>query len=162
MALWLAILAVASLGPACSSPRSSSASGATRPIERLDLLLTPMALDLDGRPGADGFGVRVYASGRRSAFGSPIGQGALEILMFDGTIRAEDLPLATPLRTWRYEAAELKPFAQKTSIGTGYRFALSWGEQKPRGERITVLARYVAPDKLTVTSAPGAIPLTLK
>ena len=147
----------------CSSPSPSSGGpNAVRPVERLDLLLTPVALDLDGRPGADGFGVRIYASNRKSAFGSPIGEGTLEILMYDGTVRTDELANATPMRTWRYPASELKPYSQKTSIGMGYRFGLTWGEQMPRGDRITVVARYVGADNYVVASAPGAISLTVK
>jgi len=162
MSLLVTGLVAILLAAGCSSPRSSNGGSAVRPVERLDLLLTPMALDLDGRPGADGFGVRIYASNRRSAFGSAIHEGTLEVLMYDGSVRTEDLAKTPPLRTWRYPASELKPYSQKTSIGTGYRFALGWGEQKPQGERITVLARYEAPDKVTVTSAPGAISLMVK
>ncbi len=162
--LWLVILSVVLFVGGCSTSQSTggASSGSVRAIERLDLLLTPMALDLDGRPGMDGFGVRIYASNRKSAFGGPILQGNLEILLYDGTLRAEQLAGVAPLKTWRYAAGELKPFSQKTSIGTSYRFALSWGEQKPKEERITVVARYVGSDNFVVSSAPGAIPLTVK
>jgi hypothetical protein len=161
--LFLAVALIAAMMVAgCSSSRPSPGGSAPRLVERLDLLLTPVALDLDGRPGADGFGVRIYASNRRSAFGSPILEGTLEILMYDGTIRTDELAKATPLRTWRYPASELKPHSQKTSIGLGYRFGLSWGEQRPRGDRITVVARYQGPGDYVVVSAPGAISLTPK
>lgn len=160
-ALFAAILAV--LPPGCSSPASSKGgSPVVRTVERLDMLLTPVALDLDGRPGADGFGVRIYASNRKSAFGNPIVEGTLEIVMYDGTVRTDELAGATPLRAWRYPAAELKVHSQKTSIGTGYRFGLAWGGQMPRGDRITVVARYEASDGFVVVSAPGAITLTVK
>jgi hypothetical protein len=161
--LWVAAISIGLWAGGCStSPSTGQASGPARAVERLDMLLTPMALDLDGRPGMDGFGVRIYASNRKSAFGTPILQGNLEILLYDGTVRAEQLADVAPLKTWRYAAGELRPFSQKTSIGTSYRFALNWGEQKPKEERITVVARYVGADKFVVNSAPGAIPLTVK
>jgi hypothetical protein len=162
--LFTAVAIVAAIMAAgCSSPRSSPrGSTVVRPVERLDLLLTPVALDLDGRPGADGFGVRVYASNRQSTFGNRILEGTLEILMYDGTVRTDGLATATPLRTWRYPASELKPYSQKTSIGLSYRFGLRWGEQIPRGARITVVARYEGPDKYVVMSAPGAISIPVK
>ena len=52
------------LGAGCAHGPATSATA--RP-ERLDLLLTSVAVDLDGKPGADGFGARIYASSRRSA-----------------------------------------------------------------------------------------------
>jgi hypothetical protein len=140
----------------------SGLGGAARPVERLDLLLTSVGLNLDGKPGADGFGARVYASSRKSSAGTPLARGKLEILMYDGVVRGDEIGSVAPLRTWSYDASELKPYVQKTSIGTGYRFVLAWGEQTPKAGRITVVARYTGPDGMPVYAAPGNIPLTLR
>jgi hypothetical protein len=156
-------LALALVGGCTTSPHHPEAGGGGgRAVERLDLLLTPIALDLDGKPGADGFGARVYASSRRSAVGTILSEGQLEITMYDGVVRPEDLSKAKPLRTWTYSPAELKPHAQKTSIGIGYRFALAWATPPPHEERITVIARYLAPDGVHIPSAPGTIPIALR
>ncbi len=159
-AFFILALGLFALG-GCASRRSEGSAGG-RPVERLDLFLLPLALDLDGRPGPDALGARVYAGSRRSAIGAPLTSGRLEMLLFDGVVRADELGQATPLRVWSYEGGKLAAYAQKTSIGTGYRFILSWGEQAPRKERITLVARYTAPDGFVVTSAPGSIPLVVK
>ncbi len=145
----------------CAS-RPVGAGSVARPVERLDLILTSLALDLDGRPGVDGFGARVYASVRGSAVGTPVSAGRLEFLMYDGVVRPEALAGATPLQVWSYDAGVLRPFAQLTSIGTGYRFALAWGDKIPRRERITIIARHTGLDGRVVNSAPGSIPLSVK
>lgn len=142
--------------------RPTGAGTAARPVERLDLILTSLALDLDGKPGADGFGARIYASVRGSAVGVPLAGGRLQFLMYDGVIRPEELAEALPLQVWTYEAAALAPYAQLTSIGTSYRFALSWGGKVPRRDRITIIARHTAADSRVVHSAPGSIPLSVK
>ncbi len=159
----LAVLVALSLAGlnGCAS-RPVGAGTAARPVERLDLILTSLALDLDGQPGVDGFGARIYASVRGSAIGTPLAGGRLQFLMYDGVVRPEDLAAATPLRVWTYEAAALRPYAQLTSIGTGYRFALAWGDQVPHRERVTVIARHSAADGRVVHSAPGSIPLSVK
>jgi hypothetical protein len=154
---WLLLLTLMLAGCAGTGGRTSGAR-----VEQLDLLLTPMALDLDGQPGLDGFGARIYASNRRSSSGVVISDGRLEIQLFDGVIPAEEAAAAKPLRVWSYEPPGLKPFAQTTSIGTGYRFGLSWGAQRPKGPRITIVARYIGPGGGVVTSAPGSIPLTTR
>lgn len=158
------VVAAALLNGCATDPArpGSKLSGPVRAVERLDLLLTSVAIDLDGQPGGDGFGARVYASNRKSASGVVIAAGRLEIVMYDGVVGPEELKSAVPLRTWSYSEVELKPYAQKTSIGTGYRFALAWGEKKPRAERVTVVARHIASDGTTVLSAPGSIPLAVK
>ena len=154
------LLLLAGLAGCASGTSRPAGSGASRAVERLDLLLTAVAVDLDGKPGPDGFGARVYASNRRSSLGTAVTAGRLEILMFDGVVRAEDLATAKPLRVWTYDADALRPIAQRTSIGTGYQFGLAWGDRQPTHERITIVARYVASDAFTVLSAPGSIPLT--
>jgi hypothetical protein len=136
-----------------------SRSGKSRAVERVDLLLTSVAVDLDGKPGLDGFGARVYASNRRSSIGAVLTEGRLELLLFDGVVGAAEVTKTEPLKVWTYDANALKPFAQYTSIGTGYRFALGWGDRRPSRSRITIVARYVASDGFTVVSAPGTIPL---
>ncbi len=129
---------------------------------RLELLLTSMAVDMDGRPGADGFGARIYATTKQSALGAVLVDGRLELAMFDGVIRPSELTGAVPLKIWTYPASDLKPYSQITSIGNGYRFALAWGDQKPTKERITVVARYVPKDGTAIVSLPGTITLTVR
>jgi len=138
-----------------------TSGGPSQPVEQLHLLLTSMAVDVDGRPGPDGFGVRLYASHRRAKEATPIESGTLELMMFDGRLAGGELEAATPLKTWRFAAQELKARAQKTEIGTSYRFILSWGAQRPTKGTITIVARYEPLRGRPVRSGPGTIPMSV-
>jgi hypothetical protein len=142
----------------CSSLPTPTAA----PIDSLHLLVTSVALDLDQLPGPDGVGVRVYASRKDSNEALPITSGTLEILMFDGSLAADELSSVEPLKKWSYPAETLRKYVQKTSIGTSYRFAALWGDAKPKDARVTVVTRYIAPDGRQIYSAPGSVPVSLK
>jgi hypothetical protein len=146
---------------ACSMGCRSLAPASKSPIDQLHLLLTSIALNLDSKPGSDGVGVRIYASRRGDTTALPITQGDLDILMFDGEVPLKDLLTQKPLHTWSYPASKLKPHHQETSIGTSYRFAAVWGENKPTGDRVTFIARYTPPKGQPVYSAPGSVPLSV-
>lgn len=149
------LLLVCALG--CRSLSSSS-----KPIDQLHLLVTSVALNLDGKPGPDGVGVRLYASHRGNAAALPITSGTLDILMFDGNLPLKELPNHQPRHTWSYPAEKLKAQLQETSVGTSYRFAALWGEDKPKGERITLVARYTTPAGQPIYSAPSSVPVPMK
>lgn len=155
--LFPALLLILLLAAGCRSTPSASNS----PIDQLHLLVTSVALNLDDKPGPDGVGVRVYASRKGEAQALPITSGALDILMYDGNLPLNELPAREPLRTWSYPAAKLKPQLQETSIGTSYRFAAVWGDDKPKGDRVTLVARYTSPSGQVVYSAPSSVPLSL-
>jgi hypothetical protein len=151
--LWV-LFSLTGCGTTAFSPKGT--------IDQLHLLVTSVALNMDGKPGADGVGVRVYASHRGSSEATPIMSGSLEILMFDGQVPFDELPKHQPLRSWTYPAAELKPHLQKTAIGSSYAFAAVWGNEKPKGDRVTVVARYRPETGSLVYSAPGSIPLSAR
>src|ERR1041385_173041 len=70
-------------GCAGTQPGASRPFASSGEIEELHLFGAPIALDLDGIPGPDGVGVRVYASSAAAAKGRAIQDGILEVLMFD-------------------------------------------------------------------------------
>lgn len=150
---WLACLLACFL-VGCKSPNAAS----TSQIDSLHLLVTSVAVDLDKKPGPDGVGVRIYASRRGSADAVPITSGALGIMMFDGSLPADQLLSHKPLQTWSYSADTLKKHLQTTTIGASYRFAALW-DALPKGPRVTILARYAAPDGKQIYSAPSSIPV---
>jgi hypothetical protein len=156
--LWIGVLLVA----ACVGCRSVSSVGAGGTINQLHMLVTSVALNLDGKPGADGVGVRVYASRHGEAAALLITQGTLDILMFDGNVPLDELSQHQPRHTWTYPAEKLKPQVQETSIGISYRFAALWGEDQPKGERVTVVARYTGPGGHPIYSAPSSVPTSVK
>ena len=56
-AAWMAILLVAT---GCAT-----GAGGTRSVDSLHVFTVPVALDLDGTPGPDAFGLTLYASAAR-------------------------------------------------------------------------------------------------
>ena len=137
-------------------------AGGGRGIDSLHLFSVPVALDLDGLAGPDGFSVTLYASAATQARGIHITRGAMEILMFDGALESAVKTNAAPRRVWTFTPAELKKFAIKTSLGTGYRFTPRWGDTPPLASRVTIVARLVSPRQPSVQSAPTTIAVTAK
>ena len=81
-----AAICLAVIGCSSSSRRSSLFSPKSGELTELNVLTAPVGLDLDGRPGIDGFSVRVYGNIASNPKPVPIVSGTLEVLMFDGTV----------------------------------------------------------------------------
>jgi hypothetical protein len=143
----------------CAGPKAGAKSSS---IDQLHLLVTPVAFNLDDKPGLDGVGVRVYASRHERAEALPITTGTLDLLMFEGNVSPDQLSSLQPRRTWSYPAGKLKPHIQETTIGISYSFAASWGEDQPTSERVTFVARYTSSSSNHVYSAPSSVQLSLK
>src|SRR5262249_39467136 len=153
------------LGAGCATGPGDGGGGSSpgrQGIDALHIFSVPLALDLDGVPGPDGFGVTLYAGTAGTAKGGPIHSGAIEKLIFDGVLSADTQTNATPRRVWRYSSAELKRYVIKTSLGTGYRFTPRWGDTPPRQNRISIVARYVSARDTPVQSAPTTISVSAK
>lgn len=142
----------------CASGKGGQKEG----IEAIHLFGLPVAVNMDGVPGPDGVAVRVYASSRKTATGLPIRSGRMEILMFDGVLKEQTLPEPAPLRTWTYSADQLKKQKTQNALGTGYIFALQWGDSRPAQRYITIIVRYVLRGGMTIQSAPSTISLGIK
>lgn len=155
--LSLGLAAVLLLG-GCSSPGGKPLIPAATSGELLELnvLTAPVGLDIDGRPGIDGFSVKVFANNASNPKPVPIRSGTLEILMFDGTLFGRtNLPPA--LRTWMFTSEQLRLYEFTARIGTGYEFLLAWGENVPTRRIISVGARYTAPDGHVLTSSLSSV-----
>ena len=155
--IWFVIGALLLLGAGCAT-----GLGGNGGIDSLHLFSVPVALDLDGAPGPDGFGATIYASAAAKAKGLPITSGKIEVLMFDGTMAAEAGTNAAPKKTWSFTSAELKDHLVQTALGVGYRFTLSWADTPPLQNRITVVARYLPSRGRPVPSSPATIAVTSK
>ena len=131
-------------------------------ISEVHLFGVPVALNLDGAPGPDGIGVRIYASGPTVARGVEIRKGVLEVLMFDGSVDGGSVRGVTARKVWTLDAKDLKPLAAETSLGVGYQLALRWEGNRPRGNVVTVTARYRGPDGRELWSAANTISAALK
>jgi len=119
-------------------------------------MTSPVALDLDGQPGVDGFSLRLFANESANPKTVPITSGQIEILMFDGTLFGRTNVPPT-LRTWTFTTAELKTRAFNSSIGAGYEFLLAWGTNKPTRRLITLAARHTDPRGNIITSRPSSV-----
>jgi len=151
--LLIALLAILA---GCGSP-GGAGRGSREAVGDIHLFGVPVALNLDGNPGPDGLGVRVYASAPGVARGVAIRQGTLEILMFDGAVDVAQLRTTTPVKIWRFDATNLRPFAAETSLGLGYQLALKWEKSPPRGPAATVVARYRSPAGVELYSTANGI-----
>ncbi len=154
-------LAVALL-TGCASSRQGTTSGnaaPNSPIDRIHIISQPVAINFDQLPGADGFGVTLFATTAREPKSVAIPEGKLEILMYDGLLKVREFATTKPLKTWTYTAEELRAYAANGSIGVGYRLTPQWGDQVPTQNRITVLARYTSPTGAVRYSEPTVISL---
>lgn len=131
-------------------------------LAELHLFGLPVALNLDGKPGPDGIGVRIYASAAGLAKGIPITRGTLEVLMFEGVVSDSEMRLKPAHHTWTLPADALQPFVSETSLGTGYQLALKWEQHFPRTPVVTVMARYHSPEGADLRSAANTVSVALK
>jgi hypothetical protein len=142
----------------CSSPSSGggvfSRGGG---IQELHLFVLPVALKSNPAGAPDGLGVRVFASSGGRAKGTPLQNGTLEILAFDGTVADTAAATAKPAQVWSYNAESLRSLAANSSLGTGYELPLRWTAQRPTGSRLTIAARYTPAVGAVVTSAPSVV-----
>src|SRR4051812_14302058 len=126
----VAMICLAAIGCSSSERRTSLFAPNSGEVTELNVLTAPVGLDLDGRPGIDGFSVRVYANIASNPKTVPIVSGTLEILMFDGTVYGRtNVPPA--LRIWTFPADQLRNHEFTARIGVGYEFALPWGTNVP-------------------------------
>jgi len=154
-----AITATICLAVICcsSSPqRASTSSPKSGELTELNVLTAPVGQDLDGRPGIDGFSVRVYANIASNPKPVPIVSGTLEILMFDGTVYGRtNVPPA--LHIWTFPANQLRNYEFTARIGIGYEFSLAWRTNVPTRNLISVGARYTSPEGKILTSSLSSV-----
>jgi hypothetical protein len=144
------------LGAACSSTEHKPAFSTAGEFVELNILTSPVGIDLDGRPGIDGFALKAYASIATNPKAVPIRSGTLEVLMFDGTLFGRtNLPPA--LHTWSFTASELRQREFTAPLGTGYELGLAWGSDIPTRRLITVGARYTSPEGKILTSPLSSV-----
>ena len=154
MARLLAALCL--LTAACRAPQTKDAQSSPPGIVELNLITSPVALDLDGLPGPDGIAVKLYANEARKPKPVPIREGVLEIVLFDGLFgRGTNQPPV--LREFRFTPAELRQREIISNIGTGYQFSLPWGARRPSQQFLSVAARFTRPDGQVAMSRPSSV-----
>jgi hypothetical protein len=130
-------------------------------INEVHLFGLPVTLNLDNRPGSDGFASRVYLVKAGRAKGVAIKNGNVEVLMFDGVVSVDEVFTKQPTQKWIFTPRELNSLREESSLGQGYRFILRWNEPPKRGH-ITVVARYVPEKGEPVYSSPSTITAATK
>jgi hypothetical protein len=159
---WFGMLLMVAAASGCFSegkrpPPKTNLDWGRGDIDELNLLAVPVALNFNQDPGPDGFIVKIYANSSKSAKPVPIERGRFDLLMFDGLLNSADGIPPKPLHTWSFTAKELTPFEIHSMIGNGYQLEPLWGKDKPSGDKISVIARYVSPKGVRVYSAPSVI-----
>lgn len=149
------LLALCAGGCATLSPGSSGG------VDEVHLFGLPVTLDMDSKPGRDGFAVRVFVTKGGGAKGVVINSGAIEVLMFDGVVGPGEFATKEPNQVWKFNPRELAPHREQTTLGNGYRFALRWKEPPTRGH-ITVAARFVPEKGEPIYSSPSTISAAIK
>jgi hypothetical protein len=135
--------------------------GGREHVDEVHLFGLPITLNLDGKPGADGFAVRVFVTKNGGAKGATVENGNLEVLMFDGVIGSDEIAAKEPNQVWKFTPRQLSPLREQASLGNSYRFTLRWDQQPTRGH-VTVVARYVPVKGGPVYSSPSTIAATIK
>lgn len=154
-ALFLCSLA-AFFSSGCFTAQNEAPLSSPGEIVQLSVITMPVALNMDDRPGVDGFSLKVYANDATHPKTVPIREGTVEVIVWDGTLFGKTNP-PPPLRIWTFQAAELKPFEFLAGIGTGYELSLAWGAAAPERGIITAAARYTAPNGRIVRSQPSSV-----
>jgi len=135
----------------CAADGGPAAGFGGGAIDSLSVLSFPVAVNLDGVPGTDGFAIKVYAGNLRTAKTREITRGSLEVLLYDGVKGSDSAP---PLRTWTFTAEQLRQYRIHATIGVGYQLALRWGENRPTQPRFSIVTRLAREGLPDVVSAP--------
>lgn len=143
-----------------AAPSSAAPAAARAGFDELRMLTSPAALNLDHSPLPNGISVQVYALSRSSSKTVPITAGELELLIFDGVARMEDLHELEPHLSWTYPAEQLRRIASQSVAGIGYGFILRWDHKRPKSNSITVVARYRMGENRFIYTSPVSIALT--
>jgi len=133
-----------------------------RPVEEIDVIglrMTPPApVNWDERPGADGLQVQVNFF-RQDEDLSVTVTGCLELALYEGKLRPEQIASSRPMRTWRFDGVELSTYCGKSAFGWGYAMRLPWGGHLPAGANATLGSRYTSPRGRVVAGRPIIVPL---
>ena len=158
-AAWLSLALAAVLSGCLTSVRTSApperGARSSSAINGLSLLTMPMAISIHSPSGVDGVAVKVFASSPGQTKAQVIREGTLDILMLDGVVKELPAENAPSRHVWSFTATQLAPYKISTAVGPAYTLALSWDNDVPSGDKITLFARYRPPQGAAVFSAPG-------
>ena len=153
---WLALVA-ALLPAACGTLSGGRSEG----VDAVHVFGLPVTINMDTRPGPDGFAVRVFLTKNGGAKGTTINNGSIEVLMFDGVLALDEVQTRQPKQLWKFAPKQLSAMREQTSLGNAYRFTLRW-EEPPQHGHITVLARYIPERGQPIYSSPSSITASMR
>src|SRR5687768_10346538 len=112
----LSVLAAVLLAAGCGT----LSGGRNEGVDAVHVFGLPVTINMDTRPGPDGFAVRVFVTKNGGAKGATINNGSIEILMFDGAMKIDDLTTQEPKQSWKFNAKQLAAMREQTSLGMAY------------------------------------------
>ena len=132
-------------------------------VDHVQLFVLPTAINMDDVPGPDGISIEIMffqlsqgADGKVVNKTVPI-SGCVEVVMFDGQVRAGDIATASPLKVWRFAPGQIGPYLNRSALGYYYAMALPWGKNEPKATSVTVIVRYQPPNEQPMYSESLAV-----
>ncbi len=130
-------------------------------IDHIDLWVPNAPSNLDSEPGVDGVNLTMmfYRDEKAQSVGI---DGTLELRLYEGTVKLENIDSAAPFHTWTFTGRELRRYLGQIYGVWAYSLTLTWGDQVPSGgstDRISIVARYKPARGPVVWSQVGYVPM---
>lgn len=131
------------------------------PVERIDgMTLVALTLPLRSPEQKGPVGVQVQVFFYTNPAGEPESatvSGTLQMIMFDGPIKNEDIPVTKPLLTWTFTRQQLSMRLIKSMGLWCYLLPLEWGDKPPKSNSVTIIARYNPPNGPPMYSSQASV-----
>jgi hypothetical protein len=122
-------------------------------VDRVQLFAFPTAINMGAVPGPGGISVQIFffqlseaPDGKVNTKTVPV-SGTVDVMMFDGQMRASDMPKATPRHVWHFAPGEIGPYLSHSALGYHYAISLPWGKDEPAATMVTAIVRYSPPNE---------------
>lgn len=143
--------------PSVATPTAGPVAPTVNPLPRVDkmeLESFPSAVNLDEKPGPDGvtLKLRLYSLDTPLAFA--LTQGDMEIVLYEGSIREQEIGSAKPFHIWRFSAKQMSQSGRKSIVGWHYAMSLNWGDNVPTTSTVTLVARIPRPNSTPIYALP--------
>ena len=122
-------------------------------VDSIRLFTSPAVLNLDNKPGVDGFTAKIYAIDEDRPKPIKVNAGEIEFMVFESTIESE------PLQVWKFDTKKLKRHMATTQIGVVYDFRLIWDSTKAPKRKAAILAQYRSVDGKVIKAVPVVLPI---
>ena len=123
-------------------------------VDSIRLFTSPSVLNLDNKPGVDGFTAKIYALDQDMPKPIKVNKGEIEFLLYESTIDGD------PLQIWKFDSKKLKKHMLTTQIGVVYDFRLLWAPANVPKRKAAILAQYRSVDGKLIKAVPVVLPIT--